>query len=44
MSRQPDLPTSEVAAQSGFSSQSSFYRNFKLYKGCAPKDYHPAQT
>lgn len=44
MSRQPDLPTGEVAAQSGFSSQSSFYRNFKLYKGCAPKDYHPAQT
>lgn len=44
MEQQPQLPTAEVASQSGFSSQSSFYRNFKLYKGCSPKDYQPAQT
>ena len=44
MEQQPQLPAAEVASQSGFSSQSSFYRNFKLYKGCSPKDYQPAQT
>ena len=44
MEQQPQLPAAVVASQSGFSSQSSFYRNFKLYKGCSPKDYQPAQT
>lgn len=44
MEQQPQLPAAEVASLSGFSSQSSFYRNFKLYKGCSPKDYQPIQT
>lgn len=44
MEQQPQLPAAEVASLSGFSSQSSFYRNFKLYKGCSPKDYQPTQT
>ena len=38
MEQQPQLPASEVARLSGFSSQSSFYRNYKHYMGHAPKD------
>jgi len=41
MEQQPELGASEVARQSGFSSQSSFYRNYKLYKGHPPKEDHP---
>ena len=37
MNQQPQLSATDVAIQSGFSSLSSFYRNFKLYKGCTPK-------
>ena len=41
MEQSPQLSTNEVAKQSGFSAVSSFYRNFRLYKGCSPKDYPP---
>ena len=41
MQQQPQPPVNELARDSGFSSVSSFYRNFKLYKGCSPKDYLP---
>ena len=41
MAQDPTTGTDKVATMSGFSSLSSFYRNFKLYKGCAPKDYQP---
>lgn len=36
---QPDIQLSEVADKTGFSSTTSFYRNFKLYKGIAPKEF-----
>jgi len=42
MEQLPTLPTDEVARQSGFSSLSSFYRNYKLYTGHAPKDPPPS--
>ena len=42
MQQQPQPPINELARESGFSSVSSFYRNFKIYKGCSPKDYPPA--
>ena len=35
----PDRPVTEVAEQSGFTSSTSFYRNFRLYKGIGPKEY-----
>ena len=34
----PAMPMTEVAERSGYRSLASFYRNFKLIKGCAPKD------
>ena len=33
------LSHNELAEKSGFSSTTSFYRNFKLYMGCSPKEY-----
>lgn len=39
MEKNPKMPINEVAAHSGFASQASFYRNFKLYKDCAPLAY-----
>lgn len=39
MSRHPNKSLSEIAEQSGFSSNSSFYRNFKLYKDVGPKEF-----
>lgn len=38
MEQQPEMATADIARQSGFSSQSSFYRNYKLYKGHPPKE------
>lgn len=35
----PDRPVTEVAELSGFSSATSFYRNFKTYKGVGPKEF-----
>jgi len=40
MNDQPNLFLTEVGERSGFASDTSFYRNFKLYMGCSPKDYH----
>jgi AraC-like DNA-binding protein len=39
IAQNPGKPLSEIAEQSGFSSSTSFYRNFKLYKGMGPKEY-----
>jgi AraC-like DNA-binding protein len=38
-----DLSHAELAERSGFSSITSFYRNFKLYAGCSPKEYQNKQ-
>lgn len=35
----PDLPITEIALQSGFSSLSSFNRTFKKLKSCTPSEY-----
>ena len=37
--KNPNIPLSEVATKSGFSSVSTFYRNFRLFKKCAPSDF-----
>ena len=34
-----EIHLTDVARQSGFSSPSAFYRNFKLYMDCSPSDY-----
>ncbi|MBQ6204538.1 MAG: helix-turn-helix transcriptional regulator [Prevotella sp.] len=39
MREHPDMPVNEVYLKTGFSSSSSFYRNFRLYMGCTPKEY-----
>lgn len=39
ISEQPELPIADIAYESGFASQNSFYRNFKNFKGCSPKVY-----
>ena len=35
----PDLSFVEVGSQSGFASQISFYRNFRLFVGVTPQEY-----
>ena len=35
----PDMPVAEVAENSGYRSQASFFRNFKQICGCSPKNY-----
>lgn len=35
----PNTLLADVAAMSGFSSTSAFYRNFKSYKHCSPSEY-----
>ena len=35
----PNTLLADVAAMSGFSSTSAFYRNFKTYKHCSPSEY-----
>jgi len=35
----PDMPVSTIGEQAGFNSSTSFYRNFKQYKGMGPKEY-----
>ena len=44
MQRDPSLSIPRVAEQSGFASDVSFYRNFKLFKGGSPKDYFKKQA
>jgi len=39
MSQHPGRPLSEIAEQSGFTSNTSFYRNFKQFRGIGPKEY-----
>jgi AraC-like DNA-binding protein len=36
---EPDRHLGQVAEESGFSSSSSFYRNFKVFMGVSPKEY-----
>ncbi len=44
MQRDPSLSIPRVAEQSGFASDVSFYRNFKLFKGGSPKDYFKSKA
>lgn len=39
MRRQPGLPLSTVALESGFSNETSFLRNFKAQAGCSPEEW-----
>ena len=39
----PNMLLTDVATKSGFSSASSFYRNFKTIAGCSPSDYQKKQ-
>ena len=39
MKERRSLLLTEVGERSGFASATSFYRNFKLFKGCSPKEY-----
>lgn len=39
INQQPTRLISEIGEEAGFSSPTSFYRNFKLYKGISPKEY-----
>lgn len=39
MREHPELPINELYMKTGFSSSSSFYRNFRHYMGCTPKEY-----
>lgn len=39
----PNMLLTDVANKSGFSSPSSFYRNFKTIAGCSPSDYQKKQ-
>ena len=39
MKQNPAMLLGEVAVKSGFSSTVSFYRAFKKYIGCAPKEW-----
>ena len=39
MTTHPGMNMTDIAEQSGFSSATSFYRNFKLYTGLSPKEY-----
>ncbi len=39
MAQHPNKTLAEIGEQSGFTSSTSFYRNFKLYKGLGPKEY-----
>ena len=40
MAEQPELQINEISLKSGYNTSSSFYRNFKLFMGCAPKEYY----
>lgn len=39
LKQHPNITILNLSRKSGFTSPVSFYRNFKLYKGCVPKDY-----
>jgi len=39
MKEYPDMLLGDIAVKSGFSSNVSFYRNFKKFKGLSPKEY-----
>ncbi len=41
--RQPDAKTASVALQSGFSTESSFFRNFKSVTGMTPREWAATQ-
>ena len=43
MEKNPDMYLTEIAHKSGFSSDSSFYRNFKIIMGCTPSEYQKKQ-
>ena len=39
MREHPEQPINELYIKTGFSSSSAFYRNFRHYMGCTPKEY-----
>lgn len=39
MRRSPEALLDEIAVQSGFSSSASFYRNFRQFQGCSPREF-----
>jgi transcriptional regulator GlxA family with amidase domain len=39
INQHPDKSLTEVAEQAGFSGASSFYRNFRQFKGMGPREY-----
>ena len=43
MENNPNLYLTEITHRSGFSSESSFYRNFKMIMGCSPSEYQKKQ-
>lgn len=40
MEEHPELQMNEISIKAGYNSSSSFYRNFKLFMGCTPKEYY----
>ncbi len=44
MLSQPQMPLTEVATRAGFASTTSFYRNFKIFRGCSPKSFKMASS
>ena len=44
MLSQPQMPLTEVATRAGFASTTSFYRNFKIIRGCSPKSFKMASS
>lgn len=41
MARQPERSVADIGMESGFTSPSSFYRNFRHYRHCSPTNYKP---
>ena len=39
MRRSPEALLDEIAVQSGFFSSASFYRNFRQFQGCSPREF-----
>ncbi len=44
ISQHPTKLLTEISEESGFTSTTSFYRNFKLYKGVGPREYQKMQN
>ena len=40
MKEHPELQMGEICLRAGYNTSSSFYRNFKFFMGCTPKEYY----